>query len=64
MSEEEFKKKFWNIMKSDDFNLWLEDKILEVEVLESVWGIVKEIPQKPSEVAPKMTSESEEDLPF
>lgn len=64
MSENEFKNKFWDEIKSDDFNLGLEDKILEVDVVESVWGIVEKVPQKPSEIAPKMTSESEEDLPF
>lgn len=64
MSEDEFKKKFWDEIKSDDFNLGLEDKILEVDVVESVCWTVEKVPQKPSEIAPKMTSESEEDLPF
>lgn len=64
LTEDDFKKRFGSMIKDDDFNLWLEDKILEVEVVEDCIWIVEKIPPKPNEIAPSTTGQDDEELPF
>lgn len=67
LDESDFNLMFKDHIK-EEYNLWLEDKILEVEVMEKPLWIVAKIPEKPNTTTVNNTKpeseEIDENLPF